>query len=50
MKKNFLSIHEPVFIGNEKKYLKDCINDGWVSTSGKYIDSFEKKLRKFTNT
>ena len=50
MKKNFLSIHEPVFIGNEKKYLKDCINDGWVSTSGKYIDSFEKKLEKFTNT
>ena len=37
-------IHKPFFKGNEK-YLNDCINSSFVSSSnsGKYIQKFEKK-------
>ena len=39
-----IGLHEPYFSGNEKKYLLSCINDNWVSTSGKYLKLFEKKI------
>ena len=42
------SLHEPEFEGNELAYLKDCIDTGWVSSAGKYVDEFEKKLAEFT--
>ena len=50
MTNKFLSIHEPVLKGNEKKYINECINDGWVSTSGKFINKFENKIKKFTKS
>ena len=37
-----LSLHEPKFHGSEVKYLKKCIKSTWVSTSGEYIEKFEK--------
>ena len=40
--KEFLPLHEPKFIGNEKKYLNDCIDSTYVSSVGKYVDKFEK--------
>lgn len=43
-------LHEPNFIGNEKKYLLSCINDNWVSTSGKFLKLFEKKICQITKT
>ena len=43
-----IPIHEPVFIGKEYEYLKACIKDGWVSTSGKFINQFENKISKIT--
>ena len=36
-------VNIPVFNGNEKKYLLDCIETGWISSSGQYIEKFEKK-------
>ena len=42
--KEYIQLHEPTFNGNEKKYLKDCIDSSYVSSSGYYIDMFEKKL------
>jgi aminotransferase in exopolysaccharide biosynthesis len=39
---DFLPLHEPRFIGNEKKYLNDCIDSTFVSSVGKYVDEFEK--------
>ena len=47
-KKNSGKLHEPLFIGKEKKYLNDCIKTTFVSTSGKYIRRFEEKIKKFT--
>ena len=34
--KSIIGIHEPYFVGKEKKYVIDCLNSGWVSSSGKY--------------
>jgi len=44
--KEFLPLHEPRFIGNEKKYLNDCIDSTFVSSVGKYVDMFEKQFAK----
>ena len=41
-------LHEPIFLGKENNYLKDCIKSTFVSTSGKYIQIFENKVKKFT--
>ena len=44
--KEFLPLHEPRFIGNEKKYLNDCIDSTFVSSVGKYVDKFEEEFAK----
>ena len=38
----------PVFIGNEKKYLDDCIDTTFVSSVGAYVDRFEKDVAEYT--
>jgi len=44
--KEFIPLHEPRFIGNEKKYLNDCIDSTFVSSVGKYVDRLEKEFAK----
>ena len=41
-------LHEPIFRGNEKCYVEDCLNSSYVSSVGAYVDTFEKKLADFT--
>jgi perosamine synthetase len=41
-------LHEPIFSGNEKKYLADCIDTGFVSSVGEYVTRFEQELARFT--
>lgn len=41
-------LHEPYFVGNEKKYLLSCIKDNWVSTSGRFLKLLEKEICKKT--
>ena len=43
-----INLHEPLLAGNERKYIKNCLDQGWVSTVGKYVDIFEKKISKYT--
>ena len=43
-------LHEPTLKGNEKKYLSECINTNWISTSGKFINLFEKEICKYTKS
>ena len=45
-----IPLHEPCFKGNEWKYVKECLDSGWVSSVGKYVDRFEKALTKFTGS
>lgn len=43
-----VGLHEPLFSGNEWLYVKDCLDTGWVSSLGKYVDQFENKLAEYT--
>jgi len=45
--KEFLPLHEPRFIGNEKKYINDAIDSTFVSSVGKYVTEFEVMMAKF---
>jgi perosamine synthetase len=44
------SLHEPVFEGREIAYLTECIETGWVSSVGKFVDRFEQELAAFTGS
>ncbi len=43
-----VSLHAPVFSGNEWRYVKECIDSAWVSSVGKFVDQFEVKLCELT--
>ncbi|HVZ45348.1 MAG TPA: LegC family aminotransferase [Ramlibacter sp.] len=43
-----IALHEPVFRGNEKKYLADCIDTTYVSSVGEYVDRFESMMQEIT--
>jgi len=43
---DFIPLNEPRFLGNEKKYLNDCIDSTFVSSIGQYVDKFEKEFAK----
>lgn len=45
-----ISIASPVFNGNEKKYLNECIDTGWVSANGRFIDEFQRRFAEFCGT
>lgn len=47
-KRDFWPLHEPLFRGNENKYVQECIDTAWVSSVGKYVDMFEEKLAEYT--
>lgn len=41
-------LHEPLFCGKENKYVQECIDTGWVSSVGKFVDRFEADLAAYT--
>ncbi len=43
-----VALHEPSFTGNELAYVKNCIDTGWVSSVGSYVDRFERDLAAYT--
>jgi len=46
----FIPLSIPNFEGNEKKYVNDALDLGWVSTGGAYITKLEKVMADFLNT
>jgi perosamine synthetase len=44
----FVPLHRPVFEGNEKKYLVECINSNFVSSVGERVKEFERHCSSFT--
>lgn len=46
----FIPLSIPNFEGNERKYVDDAIDQGWVSTGGAYITKLEQELAKFLHT
>lgn len=43
-----IPLHQPCFVGNEKKYLNDCIDSTFVSSVGKFVDRFEEMVAEYT--
>jgi perosamine synthetase len=50
MLKYSIPLSVPSLKGNEWKYVKECIDTEWVSSAGKYVDLFEKKIAEFTGS
>lgn len=44
---NFIPVCEPALLGNEKKYLIDAVETGWISSAGKYVSEFESQFAKY---
>jgi len=40
--KDFIPVNTPLLNGNEKKYLSECIDTGWISSEGPFVERFEK--------
>ena len=45
-----IPLHEPCFIGNEKKYLNSCIDSSYVSSVGEFVSSLEKEISSYTGS
>ena len=43
-----IPVNEPLLNGNEKKYLNECIDTGWISSEGPFVKKFEKEMAKYT--
>ena len=42
-----IPVNTPFLNGNEKKYLNDCIDTGWISSEGPYVQKFEKNIANY---
>lgn len=40
----FIPVNEPDLSGNEKKYLQECIDTGWISSEGPFVERLESGL------
>ncbi|MFB5675122.1 LegC family aminotransferase [Paenibacillus terreus] len=48
MKSSAVPLHEPLLGGNEWKYVKECLDSGWISSAGRYVMELEERIREFT--
>ncbi|BCV48788.1 LegC family aminotransferase [Shewanella algae] len=46
----FIPLHAPTFAGNEKAYVMETIESTFVSSVGKFVDEFERKMEAFTGS
>lgn len=46
---SFIPVNEPLLNGNEKKYLNECIDTGWISSEGPFIKKFEDNMASYVN-
>lgn len=42
-----IPVSEPLLIGNEKKYLLDCLKTNWISSAGSYVPKFERAFSRY---
>ena len=49
MSNKFISVSEPRLSNKTSKYVLDCIKSEWISSSGSYLEKFEKKWAKYCN-
>jgi len=46
---SFIPVNEPLLNGNEKEYLLECLNTGWISSEGPFVREFEEKMSARVN-
>lgn len=44
-----IPVYQPSLLGNEKKYVNDCLDSSWISSKGKYVSLFEQEFANYTN-
>lgn len=44
-----IPVYQPSLMGNEKKYVNDCLDTNWISSKGKYVSLFEEAFAKYIN-
>ena len=42
--KDFIPVNETLLVGNEKQYLAECIDTGWISSEGHFVKRFEEEF------
>ena len=42
-----IAVNTPLFSGNEKKYLNECIDSGWISSEGPFVKRFEDEMASY---
>lgn len=47
MSNTFIPVSAPVLAGNEKRYVNECLDEGWISSNGKFIGRFESEFAAF---
>ena len=45
---DYIPLHRPLFTGNEKKNLNECIDTTFVSSVGKFVSEFEEEISNYT--
>ena len=43
-----IGLHEPLLAGNEWRYVKECLDSGWVSSAGEFVERFEEAVKDYT--
>ena len=46
---DFIPVNVPLHNGNERKYLNECIDSGWISSEGPFVKKFEDEFAKLVN-
>lgn len=44
---NFIPVNEPLLNGNEKKYLNECVDTGWISSEGPFVKRLEDNMAAY---
>ena len=44
-----IPVYQPSLVGNEKKYVNECLDSTWISSKGKFIREFEEKFADYLN-
>jgi len=47
VKRRFIPVAAPMLVGNERKYVLDCLKSTWISSNGEYLARFEDAFAKF---
>lgn len=46
----WIPVAEPVLAGREREYVDDCLDSNWISSTGRYVDEFERRFAEFCGT